>query len=101
MLTKGNMLLTACGLLMVLSISVLTVENFKWRSAAQKDVRWFQNLTGGLGMGAVKAPAWNVIDFDPRLQPVDESKIWPIPGSYPYSPTSASSVTSFRETKEK
>lgn len=48
-------------------------------------------------MGAVAAPVWSVIDFDPRLQPVDESKLWPLPGGYSYSPASTSSVTHFRE----
>jgi hypothetical protein len=89
--------LLACAALLLLSLSVLALDACRWQSLSHEKMRWFQERTGGLGMGAVAAPAWSVVDFDPRLQPVDESKVWPLPGSYPYSPAAASSVTHFRE----
>lgn len=57
----------------------------------------FQHAVGGLGMGAAAVPAWNILHYDPRLQPVDDSNLWPIAGSYPYSPSAVSSVVNFRE----
>ncbi len=95
--TKGNILLVFCTLLLLSALFVLTMESLRWQSISDKEMRWFQQLTGGLGMGAVTAPSWNIIDFDPRLQPIDESKLWPLPGSYSYSPASACSVTYFKE----
>lgn len=89
--------LLLCAILLVLSLTVLALDAHRWRSLSDKEMRWFQQRAGGLGMGAVAAPVWSVIDFDPRLQPVDESKVWPLPGSYSYSPASTSSVTHFRE----
>jgi hypothetical protein len=62
-----------------------------------KDAALFQNLVGGLGLGAAASPAWNLFYYDQRLQSVDDSNLWPIPGSYPYSPTAASAVVVFRE----
>ena len=92
---KGPLLL--CAIFLLLSLSVLAQDAHRWKSLSDKEMRWFQERAGGLGMGAVAAPAWNVIDFDPRLQPVDESKLWPLPGGYAYSPAATSSVTHFRE----
>ena len=63
----------------------------------EKDMRLFQRSVGGLGMGAAATPAWNVLHYDPRLQPVDDSNLWPIAGSYPYSPSAVSTVVAFRE----
>ena len=60
-------------------------------------IRVFQHAVGGLGMGAAATPAWNILHYDPRLQAVDDSNLWPIPGSYPYSPTAASSAIAIRE----
>lgn len=93
---RGPLLL--CAILLHLSLIVLALDAHRWRSLSEEEMRWFQERTGGLGMGAVVAPVWSVIDFDPRLQPVDESKLWPLPGGYSYSPASTSSVTHFRET---
>ena len=98
--TKAKAPLLLCAILLLLSLSVLALDAHRWRSLSDKEMRWFQQRTGGLGMGAVAAPAWSVIDFDPRLQPVDESKLWPLPGGYAYSPASTSSVTHFREVLE-
>ena len=95
--SKAPIPFVLCALLLVLSLLVLALEADHWQSVSDKEMRWFQRLTGGLGMGAVAVPAWNVIDYDPRLQPVDESKLWPLPGSYAYSPAGTSSVTHFPE----
>jgi hypothetical protein len=61
------------------------------------EMRLFQREVGGLGMGSVAAPAWNVLHYDPRLQSVDDSNLWPIAGSFPYSPSAASATVVLRE----
>ena len=95
--TRAKVPLLLCATLLLLSLSVLALDAQRWKSLSDKKMRWFQDRAGGLGMGAVAAPAWSVIDFDPRLQPVDESKLWPLPAGYSYRPASTSSVTHFRE----
>jgi hypothetical protein len=62
-----------------------------------EESRLFQRTIGGLGMGATPAPAWNLLHFDPRLQSIDDSNLWPVPGGYPYSPTAASAAVGLRE----
>jgi hypothetical protein len=94
---RAKVPLLVCAALLLLTLSVLALDACRWRSLSHEKMQWFQERTGGLGMGAVAAPAWSVVDFDPRLQPVDESKVWPLPGSYRYSPAAASSVTHFGE----
>jgi len=61
------------------------------------EARLFQRGIGGLGMGSAAAPTWNILHYDPRLQPVDDANLWPIAGSYPYSPSAVSAVGNFRE----
>ena len=63
----------------------------------ENDMRLFQRSVGGLGMGAEASPAWNLLHYDPRLQSVDDSNLSPIAGSYPYSPSSVSTVGAFEE----
>jgi hypothetical protein len=75
---------------------VLDGSHLKFLSVAG-EMRLFQRTVGGLGMGASAAPAWNLIYFDPRLQPVDDSNLWPIAGSYPYSPSAVATAVTFRE----
>lgn len=81
-----------------LSVLLLALESGRhsFPSGASK-MRSFQRAVGGLGMGAAAAPAWNVLYYDPRLQPVDDSNLWPVAGSYPYSPSAVSTVVFFTE----
>jgi hypothetical protein len=66
-------------------------------SSDTEQMRLFQRSMGGLGMGAASTPAWNVLHYDPRLQSVDDSNLFPVPGGYPYSPSSASAAVALRE----
>ena len=95
--TNAKIPVILCLVLLVLSLLVLSLDHYRWQVLPVKDMERFQQATGGLGMGAVAVPAWSLIDYDPRLQPVDESKFWPLPASYSYSPTGTSSVSNFRE----
>lgn len=48
-------------------------------------------------MGAISTPIWNFINFDPRIQPIDDSTLWPIPGGYSYGPDRTATVSYFEE----
>ncbi len=77
---------------------LFVLEAVYWNSASGADTaRLFQRSVGGLGMGATATPAWNLFYFDPRLQPVEDSNLGPLPGHFPYSPASAAGVRVFRE----
>jgi len=80
-LATGFMLLNACY----------------WMDQSDGRMRSFQKAVGGVGMGADSTPAWNLIHYDPRLQSVDDSNLWPTPGGYPFSPSAVSIVIVFRE----
>ena len=71
--------------------------NERSRFSGIDEIRLFQRSVGGLGMGAAASPAWNLMHFDPRLQSVDDSNLWPIAGSYPFSPSAASASVDIRE----
>lgn len=55
----------------------------------------FQQLIGGLGLGAVTVPAWNFSDYDPRLQSGPVDTLYPIPAGYSYSPDRLAMVSNF------
>jgi hypothetical protein len=97
MINKANVPFYICLLLLAFSLLVLGVDALRWKTVSEEEMRGFQNLAGGLGMGAVVAPAWSIIDFDPRLQAIDESTLRPFPGGYSYSPAGTSSVSCFKE----
>jgi len=65
--------------------------------SGNEEMRLFQRSVGGLGMGAASTPSWSILHYDPRLQPIDDSNLWPVPGGYPYSPSAAATVVVFKE----
>ena len=65
--------------------------------AADRAMANFQQQIGGVGLGAIVVPAWNFVDYDPRLQPVAADNLYPIPGGYSYSPDRLAMVSGFRE----
>lgn len=83
--------IVVCGL-------ALSYDYHRWRHLRRQNMIEFQRTMGGIGMGAISTPLWNMLNYDPRVQPVDDSNLWPIPGSYPYSPVGVSVVTLFLET---
>jgi len=79
------------------AVLVLVLEGNRNNPSAAREMRLFQRAAGGIGMGAAATPAWNLLHYDPRLQGVDDSNLWPVPGSYPYNPSAVSAAVSFRE----
>ena len=95
--SKGKRFLLFLASILSIAFCLSVSDIYRWKSIEDNDVRSFQRLTGGLGMGAIVSPIWDVMDFDPRLKQVHDVKLGPIPGGYCYSPSSSSSVTNFYE----
>jgi hypothetical protein len=94
---KGILLIFLVFFLVGACVLVLFADSLMWKHVSEAPMKRFQHLAGGLGMGAIAAPVWNFINFDPRLLNVDDSVIWPIAGGYPYGPDRTATVTYFQE----
>ena len=81
-----------------LAVLLLALDSRQDGSCADTGaIRLFQRTVGGLGMGSAATPAWNLLHYDPRLQSVDDSNLWPVAGGYPYSPSAVSAAAGIRE----
>ena len=83
--------------LIALTIFAIAYDQYSWKRIHPDQMVAFQRMVGGVGMGAISTPIWNFINFDPRIQSVDDSTLWPIPGGYSYSPDRAATVSYFEE----
>jgi hypothetical protein len=83
--------------LIALTILTITLDQYSWKRIQSDQMGAFQRMVGGVGMGAISTPIWNFINFDPRIQPVDDSITWPIPGGYSYGPDRTGTVSYFEE----
>ena len=83
--------------LIALTILTITLDQYSWKRIQSDQMVAFQRMVGGVGMGAISTPIWNFINFDPRIQPVDDSITWPIPGGYSYGPDRTGTVSYFEE----
>ena len=84
-------------ILIFLTIICVVVDVYSWKNVKADNIITFQVMLGGLGMGAICSPIWNFINFDMRIQSVDDSITWPIPGGYSYSPSRTATVSYFEE----
>ncbi|PIV24050.1 MAG: hypothetical protein COS40_02875 [Deltaproteobacteria bacterium CG03_land_8_20_14_0_80_45_14] len=84
-------------ILICLSILAMALDQYSWKRIQSEQMVVFQRMVGGVGMGAISTPIWNFINFDPRIQPVDDSTLWPIPGGYSYGPDRTATVSYFEE----
>lgn len=76
-----------------LLLSLDSIDRFR-----EKDPKiQLQRFLSGLGLGAVISPEWGFLNYDPRIDFVDETSQWPIPGGYSYSPERGFSVADMRE----
>ena len=86
-------------LVVLIALTVLAIawDQYSWKRIHPDQMVAFQRMVGGVGMGAISTPIWNFINFDPRIQPVDDSTLWPIPGGYSYGPDRTATVSYFEE----
>ncbi len=81
-----------------LAVLLFALDSRKGGSPADtSEMREFQRAIGGLGMGSAASPTWNLLHYDPRLQSIDDSNLWPVAGGYPYSPSAVSTAAGIRE----
>ena len=83
--------------LIALTVFTITLDRYSWKNIQAEQMIGFQKMVGGVGMGAISTPIWNFINFDPRIQPIDDSTLWPIPGGYSYGPDRTATVSYFEE----
>lgn len=83
-------LITAC-------IGIIASEQYLWNTYEAEKARAFQRYLSGFGLGATINPAWGFFNYDPRVDHVDETQLWPVPGGYGYSPDRGISVSDFKE----
>ena len=81
-----NKLLTATALLLIISLLILLNEWHLWKNYETAKIKEFQQYVGGLGIGASVSPEWGFLNYDPRIDYIDETNLWPIPGGYSYAP---------------
>ena len=80
-----------------MTVLTIALDLYSWRRIQLDQMIAFQRMVGGVGMGAISTPMWNFINFDPRIQSIDDSIIWPIPGGYSYGPDRTATVSYFEE----
>lgn len=83
--------------LIILTTVGIASDTYVWRHVQAEKMIAFQRMVGGLGMGAISTPLFNFINYDPRIQPVDDSVTWPVPGVYSYGPDRTASISYFEE----
>ena len=94
---KSKLYLFFLGILILLTVAAIASDMYIWRRVQAKKMIAFQEMVGGVGMGAISTPVWNFINYDPRIQPVDDSITWPVPGGYSYGPDRTATVSYFEE----
>lgn len=94
---KIRFYLTIPAILIVLAIAAIAYDMSVWKHVQAEKMVTFQRMVGGLGMGAISTPLYNFINYDPRIQPVDDSITWPVPGVYSYGPDRTATVSYFEE----
>ncbi|GAB4411049.1 MAG: hypothetical protein OHK0032_06880 [Thermodesulfovibrionales bacterium] len=94
---NGRKLIVAVMLLFMLSLTAIVIDRYLWKGHEVERIRSFQRYVCGLGLGASISPDWGFISYDPRVDYVDETNLWPIPSGYIYSPQRGLSVGDIKE----
>jgi hypothetical protein len=95
-----RILLFSVILLVVMAALAIALDMRAWRGRQAQEIRIYQRAVGGLGMGAIASPIWNIMDYDPRLFSVEDCIAWPVPGGYSYGPDRSATVSFFKEIPE-
>ena len=67
--------------------ATILVSDGSGRGKEEKSAgRMFQRTVCGLGIGSALRPDWGFATYDPRVDSTDETRLWPVPGGYSYSP---------------
>ena len=82
-------------ILNILVVFLLAVESISGKDYSR--IVQFQRLSTGFGLGASVNPRWGFNIFDPRIERVDETNLFPVAGGYIYSPSRGMTVSEFSE----
>lgn len=94
---SANKLIIAVLSLLAASLLIILSELYLWENYEAAEIKEFQRYVCGFGLGATINPAWGFISYDQRVDHVDETQLWPVPGGYSYSPDRGLSVSDFKE----
>jgi hypothetical protein len=97
---KSRIVLISVILLVIITGAAIALDMQAWRGRRSEEIRVFQRAVGGLGMGAIATPIWNLVDYDPRIFSVEDCITWPVPGGYSYAPDRTATVSFFKELPE-
>jgi hypothetical protein len=96
-MTAKRLLIAFIFILLVMTVIVILIDRHSLRTSEVDKARAFQRYVHGIGLGASASPEWGFIDYDMRIDSVDDTNLWPMPGGYSYSPERLS-VFGFGET---
>jgi hypothetical protein len=82
----GTSVVATAALLLIVALSIIIFERPLKESSDRNAGRVFQRSVCGLGIGSALRPDWGFAGYDPRVDAVDETRLWPVPGGYSYSP---------------
>jgi len=94
---QRSILIFSISLLLMVSLIIILMEGYLWKGHEPAEIRSFERYVSGLGIGASISPEWGFISYDPRVDYVDETGLWPIPAGYIYSPQRGLTVGDIRE----
>lgn len=95
---RGKVLIVLLAILVVGAAIVIALDTHARNETKTSEIKIFQKAVGGLGLGAIAAPMWQFMNYDFRIQSVDDSVTWPVPGGYSYGPDRTGNITYFEET---
>jgi len=84
-------------ILIILLLNLLTMVLVLSLHNENIDSSSFQHLTCGFGLGGSINPRWGFNNFDPRVEWIEETNLFPVPAGYIYSPARTLSITDFKE----
>lgn len=90
-------LLLMLFILFIFSVAVIAYDRYAWQDYGAEKIRTFQRYAGGIGLGASVSPKWGFLSFDPRVDSIDETGLFPVPGGYSYSPETGMAVSDIKE----
>jgi len=76
----------AAAVLLIVAMSIIIFDRPLKERGNRNVGRAFQRSVCGLGIGSALRPDWGFAGYDPRVDAVDEPRLWPVPGGYGYSP---------------
>ena len=96
-MNASKILIIFLCILFTTSVTVLVYDWYSWKDFRADRIKSFQRYVCGFGLGASVNPKWGFLSFDPRVDSIDETGLFPVPGNYSYSPDRGLSVGDIKE----